>query len=305
MAYMTDAVAEPAADPQPAAHPGAHPGNLPDDGGTIGRALEQAHLITAEQAAEITAFARSHGRPFGDAAVELGVIDQDTLDRAVAEQIGDPGDGWSGEPVTFTRPNSPQAEDYRSIRNALALRWFKHPKGERTLAVVSADRGEGRSLMAANLAAGFAQVGFNTLLVDGDMRHPRQHAIFGISPAVPGLSALLSGARGAQGLVHVLPSMPTLSVLPVGGIPSNPQELLLRETLTQFIDHVRQRFDMIIVDTPAAAVGSDYQIIGSATRGALLVTHASATRSLRARRVVDQCHSFGIPVVGSAMLGVE
>ncbi|WP_353228997.1 polysaccharide biosynthesis tyrosine autokinase [Novosphingobium sp.] len=300
MAYDTDAVAE------TARHAGAateHDARSEQAGG-VGHVLEAARLITSEQSAQIFAFAQSHGRPFGDAAVELGVIDRDTLDRAVAEQIGHPGETWSGEPVAFTQPNSPQAEDYRSIRNALALRWFKHPKGERTLAVVSADRGEGRSLMAANLAAGFAQVGFNTLLVDGDMRHPRQHEIFAISPALPGLSALLSGNQGAQGLVHILPAMPTLSILTAGGIPSNPQELLLRETLGQFIDHVRLRYDMIIVDTPAASVGSDYQIIGSATRGALLVTHASTTRSLRARQVVDQCHSFGIPVVGSAMLGV-
>jgi protein-tyrosine kinase len=275
------------------------------ESGEIGRVLEQARLITHEQSEQIFAFASSHGRPFGDAAVEMGIIDRETLDRAVAEQIGDPAEGWSGEPVAFTQPGSPQAEDYRSIRNALALRWFKHPKGERTLAVVSADRGEGRSLMAANLAAGFAQVGFNTLLIDGDMRNPRQHAIFSITPDAPGLSALLSGHRSAQGLVHVLPALPTLSILPVGGVPSNPQELLLRETLAHFIDHVRGRYDMIIVDTPAAAVGSDYQIIGSATRGALLVTHASATRTLRAKRVVEQCHSFGIPVVGSAMLGVQ
>lgn len=270
----------------------------------VSQALEAARLITPEQSAEVRAFAANHGRGFGDAAVELGVIDRDTLDRAVAEQMGDPADGWSGEPVVFTRPNSPEAEDYRSIRNALALRWFRHPKGERTLAVVSADRGEGRSLMAANLAAGFAQVGFNTLLVDGDMRNPRQHAIFGIAPGAPGLSALLAGGRSAQGLVHILPAMPTLSVLPAGGIPSNPQELLLRETLAQFIELVRPRYDMILIDTPAASVGSDYQIIGSATRGALLVTHARQTRSLRARQVVDQCQSFGIPIVGSAMLGL-
>lgn len=284
---------------------GAGSADAADATGEIERVLAEARLITSEQSAEITAYATSHGRRFGDAAVELGIIDKAALDRAIAEQLGDPREagGWSGEPVTFTQPNSPQAEDYRSIRNALALRWFKHPKGERTLAVVSADRYEGRSLMAANLAAGFAQVGFNTLLIDADMRNPRQHEIFAIGPHVPGLSALLSGARGAQGQIHVLPSMPTLSVLPAGGIPSNPQELLLSETLAQFIDRVRARFDMIIVDTPAAAVGSDYQIIGSATRGALLVTHASTTRSQRARKVVEQCHSFGIPVVGSAMLG--
>lgn len=286
-------------------HPDPHAGAFFGTDASIAGVLQDARLITPEQSAEISAFATHHGRQFGDAAVELGLIDRATLDRAVAEQIDHAADTWTGEPVTFAQPHSPQAEDYRSIRNALALRWFKHPRGERTLALVSAERGEGRSLMAANLAAGFAQVGFNTLLIDADLRHPRQHEIFGIAPTVPGLSALLSGQAKAQALVQVLPVMPTLSVLSAGGVPQNPQELLLRETLGQFIEAMRAHYDMILVDTPAASVGSDYQIIASATRGALLVTHAAQTRTQLARRVVEQCQGFGIPVVGSAMLGVQ
>lgn len=274
-------------------------------GATLADLLQEARLITAQQSREISAFAADHGRQFGDAAIELGLIDRATLNRAIAEQLDHARLDWSGEPVVFARPDTPQAEDYRSIRNALALRWFKHPRGERTLAMVSAERGEGRSLMAANLAAGFAQVGFNTLLIDADLRHPRQHDIFAIAPGVPGLSALLSGEAHAQALVQVLPVLPTLSVLPAGGVPQNPQELLLRETLGQFIDAMRPRYDMIVVDTPAASIGSDYQIIASATRGALLVTHAAQTRTQLARRVVEQCQGFGIPVVGSAMLGVQ
>ncbi|HEX8445344.1 MAG TPA: polysaccharide biosynthesis tyrosine autokinase [Sphingomonas sp.] len=267
----------------------------------IGEMLRQINLLTDEQAQEAERYADEHGMRFGDAAVALGFIDQSTLQRALATQFDLRGaqGGVTGEPLAFTAPQSQAAEDYRSIRNALALRWFKHPQGANTLAVVSPQRGDGRSVMAANLAVCLAQVGFNTLLVDADMRNPTQHHLFNLDDRI-GLSGYLAGRVDPNAFVEV-PGIPSLTVMPAGGIPPNPQELLLRGMLSRLVDETRQRFEMVIFDTPAAEVGSDYQLIGAEAVGALIVTHREQTRTRGAKRLVESCRGFGIRIVGSAM----
>ncbi len=251
----------------------------------------------------------------GEPAMMLGDADQPALDHglpspedlliepaprsAPADVHASPH--WAGEPVAFTQPHSSEAEDYRSIRNALALRWFKHPQGEKSLAVISTARHEGRSLMAANIAVCCAQVGFRTLLVDADMRHPSLHQLFNLDDSKTGFSACLTG-QVRRPEYQPIATMPSLCVLPVGVLPLNPQELLLRNSLDRFVAEAKEQFEMIIFDTPAASVGSDYQIIGAAAGGALMVTHQALTKVRHARHLVGQCKGFGIRVVGSAML---
>lgn len=269
----------------------------------IGDVLRRAKLISEEQAAEIDRYSAEHHLRYGEAAVALGYIDEAMLERALATQFDllVPEQDEQGEPVAFTAPNSAAAEDYRSIRNALALRWFKHPQGARTLAVISPQRQDGRSLMAANLAVCFAQVGFRTLLIDADMRNPVQHKLFNLDDRY-GLSAYLAGRTDGSAFYDI-PGIPSLSVMPVGGIPPNPQELLLRQMLRGLIDQATLRFEMVIFDTPAAESGSDYQLIGAEAVGALIVTHREKTRTRAAKQLVSQCQGFGIRIVGSAMTG--
>ena len=278
----------------------------PSGGEPLGRVLRRANIISDDQSVEIEAHATRTGMRYGEAAVALGIIDRDTLTRALATQFDmrvPDGQGGSGEPVAFTMPYSDAAEDYRSIRNALALRWFKHPQGARTLAVVSPQRGDGRSVMAANLAVCCAQVGFRTLLIDGDMRRPSQHRLFALDDRF-GLSNFLAGHHEGR-VFDEVPGIPSLSVMPAGGLPPNPQELLLRQRLNQLVGLATDQFEMVIFDTPAAELGSDYQIIGAEAQGALIVTHRERTRTRSAKRLVDACRGFGIRIVGSAMTSMR
>jgi len=271
----------------------------------IGEMLRQINLLTDAQAQQAERHAEDQGMRFGDAAVALGFIDQATLQRALATQFDLRGaqGGVTGEPLAFTAPQSQAAEDYRSIRNALALRWFKHPEGATTLSVISPQRGDGRSVMAANLAVCFAQVGFNTLLVDADMRNPTQHHLFNLDDRI-GLSGYLAGRVDQNAFIEVA-GIPSLSVMPAGGIPPNPQELLLRGMLGRLVEETRARYEMVIFDTPAAEAGSDYQLIGAEAIGALIVTHREQTRTRGAKRLVESCRGFGIRIVGSAMSAVR
>ena len=83
--------------------------------------------------------------------------------------------GSSDELVAAYQPFSPRVEQLRAIRSQLMLRWFDRAEERQVLTIVGAERGEGRSYLAANLAIVFSQLGERTLLVDADMRKPRQH----------------------------------------------------------------------------------------------------------------------------------
>jgi protein-tyrosine kinase len=272
------------------------------DPGRIGELLVKAGLISTPQAQEIADYGAAHNVRFGEAAVALGRVSTGDLDRALAAQfdaLAPDAAGVDERLIAFTQPASQGAEDFRSLRNALALRWFKHPQGARTLSVISPTRQDGRSTVAANLAITFAQVGFRTLLVDADMRNPMQHRLFNLDDRF-GLATYLAG-RPEEAAFYDIRGIPNLTVIPVGGLPPNPQELLLRGLLQVLLRRAEEQFEVVILDTPAASTASDYQLISAEAIGALLVTNRNHTRTRDAKKLVKQCRDFGIRLVGSTM----
>ena len=95
-----------------------------------------------------------------------------------------------------------QAESFRAIRSQIMMRLFNEGQERRAIAVVSPDSGDGKTFFAANLAVTLAQLGGRTLLVDADMRGPRQHAVFGVDNSA-GLSGILSGRAEAKVIQQV------------------------------------------------------------------------------------------------------
>src|SRR6185436_2788796 len=150
--------------------------------------------------------------------------------------------------VAAYEPFHPRVEELRTVRTQLLIRWYNPDAGRRTLAVVSPGSQEGRSYVAANLAIVFSQLGLRTLLIDADMRAPRQHSLFNIPDRV-GLSAAISG-RGDHRSAVAVPGMNGLAVLPAGTIPPNPQELLSRATFASLLKDAQNDFDIVLVDTP-------------------------------------------------------
>src|SRR4051812_1267645 len=84
-------------------------------------------------------------------------------------------DGASPELVTARFPDHPRTEEIRALRTQLLMRWYAPDAGRRVLAIASPGRNEGRSYVSANLAIVFSQIGIRTLLIDADLRNPRQH----------------------------------------------------------------------------------------------------------------------------------
>lgn len=247
---------------------------------SIGAILIDAGKLTAEGAEHILRLQKEQGLRFGEAAVRLGLVTEEDIRFALSRQFDYPyvlpGDGkLSDELIAAFNPFSPQVEALRGLRSQLMLRWFTGEPEKKALAVVSPGRGEGRSYLAANLAIVFSQLGEHTLLIDADMRHPRQHELFNLANK-SGLSSILGG-RGEANAVERIPAFQDLSILPAGATPPNPQELLGRPMFSRLLEELAGEFDVIIVDTPALECGADAQTIAVRAGAGLLLARKNHT----------------------------
>jgi protein-tyrosine kinase len=243
---------------------------------TIGEIISQANSLTAEQIEKVLAYQREHGVRFGEAAVALGLASSDDVLWALAQQFHypysqDSAKGLHPDLVVANQPFSEQAEGFRTIRSHLIMKLFSDPdQPKQAISVISPDTGDGKSYFAANVAAAFSQLSGKTLLIDADMRNPRQHEIFGLSDKGAGLSTILSG-RAASNVIHHVRELPSLYVLPVGVVPPNPLELVERPAFGLLIRELLAKFDRIIVDTPAASLGADYAVIAAKCGAAVMM----------------------------------
>jgi protein-tyrosine kinase len=146
------------------------------------------------------------------------------------------------------------------------------------LAVVSPDVGDGKTYLTANLALSFSQLGERTLLIDADVRTPRQHHVLGIKQNGAGLTSVLAGFSDADELVHEVPGLRHLYFAPAGPIPPNPVELLQRPRFGQLMRELLEEFDHVVVDTPAAVRGADSRVIAARSGAALVVARKSRSR---------------------------
>lgn len=269
---------------------------------TIGAILVEEGRLRPEDADRIAKLQNKKGLKFGEAAKKLRVLSDDDIQYALYRQFGHPylmpgRSRLSKELVAAFTPVVPAVENLRAIRNQLMLRWFGAKPENRAIAVVSTDIGDGRSWVAANLAVVFSQMGEQTLLIDGDLRQPRQHRLFGIGNKI-GLTTLLAG-RSADGAIQSIPELPNLSVLPAGTAAPNPQELITRSTFAGFLNDVKNRFDIIIFDTPAASNCADAQMLAVRAGAALVIAYDRRSRIAQLARFADDMRQGGVHIVGS------
>lgn len=182
----------------------------------------------------------------------------------------------SAEQLALYDSNSAVAESFRSIRTGLG--YVLPADHSRALLVTSATPGDGKSLVASNVAASFAQRGDRVLLVDADMRRPRQSAIMGLEDD-EGLSNLLSENGSARGLGAVCVSpVANLDVLSAGPPPHNPAELLGSEAMRAFIERATQVYDWVIFDAPPMNAVADPAIMMGHIQHVLFVVRSFHTR---------------------------
>lgn len=241
---------------------------------SIGSIIAETRNLTAEQVEKVLAHQKANGIRFGEAAIALGYASNDDVLFALSQQFHYPyaaEDKRNSNPelVTLNKPFGVQAESFRAIRSQIMMRLFNEGQERHAIAVVSPDSGDGKTFFAANLSVTLAQLGGRTLLVDADLRGPRQHEVFGISNNA-GLSGILSG-RAESKVIQQVVGVPSLFVLPVGITPPNPLELVERPAFGLLIRELLSKFDHVVVDTPAAQYGSDSAVIAARCGAALVV----------------------------------
>ncbi|WP_323143958.1 chain length determinant protein tyrosine kinase EpsG [Massilia phyllosphaerae] len=269
----------------------------------MGALLLDAGKLTPEDFERVLRMQNETGIRFGEAAVRLGLVGEDDIQQVLARQFAYPylqkgQAGLSPKLVAAYQPFSPQVEALRAIRSQLMLRWFA--RGRRALAIVSVDPDDGAALFAANLAIVFAQLGEQTLLVDANLRAPRQQDAFALKPR-QGLSDLLAGRAGFDAIARV-PAFADLSVLPAGTLPPNPQELLARDGFRNLHAQLENHYDVVLYDMAPFQVGVDAVAVASRAGGALLVTRKHHTRIAHIGRAAEQLRDAGCEVLGSVVM---
>jgi chain length determinant protein tyrosine kinase EpsG len=274
------------------------------DNRRIGAILVDEGKLRIQDAERILYAQKEKGLRFGEAAIALGLVTESDIQRALSLQHDYPyllpnESKVSRKLGAAYEPFGKQGEALRALRSQLLLRWFSGESERRTLAVVSPDRGDGRSVLCANLAIVFSQLGESTLLIDADLRHPSQHELFSLGNRA-GLSALLS-RRGELGEIESIPAFENLFVLPTGAVPPNPQELLSRPHFAQLLEQAAARFEVVLIDTPATNDYADAQTIAVRSSGALLVTRKHRTRLRDADTLAQSLTRLSAHMVGAVI----
>lgn len=271
---------------------------------SIGVVLVDSGRLNIKDVEPILRLQREANLRFGEAAIRLGLLTQEDIDFAVSRQFDFPylvrgQSAVSEELVAAYLPSNPQVESLRGLRSQLILRWFDVDPANKALTIVSAERKEGRSFIAANLAVVFSQLGERTLLIDADLRHPRQHLLFGLDGQV-GLTTMLSERAGMEALQRI-PSLSNLSVLPAGALAPNPSELLARPFLPMLLQQLSHSFDVILLDSSASSETADAQILAVRAGAALIVARKNAARMWRVQGISAQVAEARATIVGAVL----
>jgi capsular exopolysaccharide synthesis family protein len=200
----------------------------------------------------------------------------------------------SGVPPNFS-------ESFRALRTNLLF--SSAQEGGKSIVVTSTAPGEGKTLVATNLAIALAQASQRVLLVDADMRKPRVHEMFGRSQQ-PGLSNVMVGNAKASESLRQTP-VPNLWLLPAGLHPPNPAELLGSKRFRDFLTSLVQHFDWVIVDTPPVMAVTDSSIAANLATGVLFVVRAETTSRHAALRAIEQLQNGRAKFVGAVLNRVD
>ena len=197
--------------------------------------------------------------------------------------------------VTLEMPRSPAAEAYRTLRTSILVAAADH--GYKTLMVVSAIAGEGKTTTAANLAVVLAQADKRVVLISADLRRPRLHEFFGLTSSERGLSEVLEGDRRAWEALRS-GKVDNLWIMSSGRISEQPTELLQSEAMRELLADQREVVDFIIVDCPPVLAVADALVVAPMADAILYVANEQSTPRgavIAARQQLDQ--------VGAHLLG--
>jgi succinoglycan biosynthesis transport protein ExoP len=181
-------------------------------------------------------------------------------------------------------------ESYRALRTNLE---FLMDETTRVIEITSPEPEQGKSTVVANLAVAFANIGIPTIVLDADLRRPRQHEIFGLDNST-GLSTVLALGRKPE----LKPAGSGLWVITSGPVPPDPTEML-HIRLPSVIKALRRRKALILIDTPPVLPVSDARLVAPLTDGVILLATAGTQKPASFQAALDR-----LALVDSKLLGV-
>ncbi|MCA9186969.1 MAG: polysaccharide biosynthesis tyrosine autokinase [Pirellulaceae bacterium] len=202
---------------------------------------------------------------------------------------------------TVHRYESKEAEAYRSVRTSLLFNTSREQM--KVLQVTSPSAGDGKSTLAANLAVTMARSGKRTLLVDADLRRPTIHQLLGIEHQ-SGLAEIVGGDVNLDDVLMTTP-ISHLEVVVSGTVTGNPAELLTSSRFEHVLEEMRNKYDVVILDTPPALVVTDASAVAARVDGVILnlrIRRGVKAMSFRASEIL---HGLGANLVGVVINAVE
>jgi protein-tyrosine kinase len=267
----------------------------------IGELLVRSGKLKPKDVERILQYQRKRPLRFGELAKRLGLLRMQEIDAVLSDQFGGRRlrprhEGLGRELVVALDPFGPRAGEIHAIRNRLTAASFADENP--ALAIASAEERDGRSYLAANLATSFAQRGMRTLLIDANLRAPRQHRIFNIKNTY-GLAPLLATGAGISRLRGTV-LLGGLAVLPAGPTPRGPLPLLGSPEFPELLDRARRHFDLVLLDTPCGR-HADIDVIASCATDALIVVRKNNTKAHGLSALMGRLRDLGINPLGSVL----
>jgi len=176
----------------------------------------------------------------------------------------------SYELITYNQPRAFIAESFRTLR--ANLQFMGVGENIRSVLLAGGTVGEGTSFITANLGIIFAQTGQRVIIVDCDLRKPLQHLIFNLDNQL-GLTSVLSGFKKPDEVIKTIP-MAGVKILTAGPLPFNPTELLGSQNMSNLIADLKDRVDVILLDTPPLTMVADAAVLSKGADSVLLVVRS-------------------------------
>ena len=166
------------------------------------------------------------------------------------------------------------------------------------LGVTSATTGEGKSFVASNMAMSYAHMGKRVLLIDGDLRNPVQHQIFGLEQKGTSLSELLTSETATYTNINLSSGIAFLDIVSGGDTPKHPTELLASSKMQNFITSMKEQYDVILIDLPAMGQVADAGVLSDILTGYLFVIRSGCSKDQNVISSVETMEDLGASVMG-------
>jgi receptor protein-tyrosine kinase len=198
-------------------------------------------------------------------------------------------------------PRSQAAEAFRTLRTN--IEFASVDRATHSMLVTSAVAGEGKTVVASNLALMFAQAGRRTLLVDADLRVPAIHRIFNVANTT-GLTTLLRGEATSVASVARATEEPNLGIVTSGPLPPNPAEILGSARMRGLIELLTKEAEVVVFDSPPLVPVTDAAVLARQIDGTIVVVRAGKTRRSVFRSGLEALRRVGAPILGVTLNGL-